>query len=88
MQVGEVGGVDRHRLRVAVDEAQPRPGVHRRGGGGEERVGGNDDLAALDADRAQDDLERRGAGAHGDRVVRPVADGERVFELDGRSDRA
>ncbi len=46
----EVGGIDRHRLRVAVDEAQRRARVHRGGRRREERVGGNDDLAALDAE--------------------------------------
>ena len=77
----EVGGIDRHRLRVAVDEAQPRAGVHRGGRGREERVGGHDDLASLDADGAQDDLERGGSGADRDRVPRAVTRRERVLEL-------
>ena len=56
--------------RIAVDEHDARAGVHRGGGGREERVGGDDDLAALDAERAQDDLERARAGADRDRVLR------------------
>ena len=77
----EVGGVDRHGLRVAVDEAQARPGVDGGRRGGEERVGRHDDLAALHPDRAQDDLERGRSGADGDGVASPVADGEGLLEL-------
>ena len=81
MHALEVGGIDRHGLRVAVDEAQPRAGVHRGGRRREERVGGHHDLASLDADGAQDDLERGGSGAHRDRVPSAVARRERVLEL-------
>ena len=44
-------------------------------------LAGTIDLASLDAEGAQDDLERGGAGAHRDRVLRAVTRGERVFEL-------
>ncbi len=78
---GDVVEVERHRARVAVDETHARAGVHRRGRGREERVGGDDDLSPVDAERAQDDLERAGSRAHRDRVVDPMARRERLFEL-------
>lgn len=77
----EIRGIDRHRLRIAVDEAQARAGVRRGGGGREERVGRHDDLAVGHTDRAQDDLQRGGAGADRDRVLRAVTRGERLLEL-------
>ena len=57
------------------------PGVNGRGRGREERVGRNDDLTAFYAERAQDDLERRGSGAHRDRVLGAVPARERGLQL-------
>ena len=77
----DIGEIEGHRLGIAVDEDDPRSrvdcGCRRR----EERVRGNDHFAALDLERAQDDLERAGAGADGHGVLRGVPLGERSFEL-------
>ena len=47
----EIDGIDRHRDRVAVDEAQPRARVNGGGRGREERVRRNDDLTTFYAER-------------------------------------
>ncbi len=49
----DVGEIESHGRGVAVGEHDACAGVHRRGGGGEERVRGDDDLAALDVERAR-----------------------------------
>src|SRR5262249_59795057 len=64
-----------------VDEEGPTARVDDRRGGGEERVGGNQDVTAGDVQRAQDDLERRGAAADGDPVRQPAMACERLLEL-------
>ncbi len=77
----DVGEIERHRLRVAVDEDHAGAGVDRGRGGREEGVRRDDDLAALDVERAQDDLERTRTRAHRDRVVGRMTLGERGLEL-------
>ena len=77
----DVGEVERHRPGVAVDEDHARAGVDGGRGGCEEGVGGDDHFAALDVERAQDDLERTGTRADRDRVLRRVPFGEGGLEL-------
>ena len=81
MHVGEIRGIDRHGLRVAVDEAESCARVHGGGRGREEGVGRHHDLAVLHADGAQDDLECGRAGADRDGVPGAVTLGEGLFEL-------
>ena len=81
----DVVEVERHRRGVAVDEPDTRAGVRGRGGGREERVRGDEHLAALDAERPQDDLERARARAHRDGVLRLVARRERRPRARARS---
>ena len=66
--------------RVAVGEARPAARGEHRGRGGVERVGGDDDLATLHPDGAQDDLEGARARGDGDRVSCAMADGELLLE--------
>ncbi len=84
----EIDRVDRHGLRVAVDEAQTGAGVHGGGRRREERVGRYDDLASGDADRPEDDLERGRSRVDRHRVTGAVPRRERLFELRRRSGRA
>src|SRR5262249_27728028 len=64
----ELLGRRTERLRVGVHEDGPAARVDDRCGGGEERVGGDENVTAGDGQRAQDDLERRGAPGDGDTV--------------------
>ncbi len=81
------GGIER--LRIEIESLQVDVGKDRRHvgfdhgrGGGEERVGRNDDFAAgFDARGHQCDSQRDGAVDHGDAVAAAVHGGEALFEL-------
>src|SRR5262249_25936320 len=84
----DVVEVERHRVRAAVDELHTATRVRGGGRGCEERVGGHEHVATLDAERPQDDLERARSRAHRDRVLRLVTGREQLFELSaGRPER-
>ena len=55
-------------------------GVSDGGGGREEGVVGDDDLAAFDVERAEDDFDGARAAADGDGVLAAAARGEGLFE--------
>ena len=76
----DLGG-QQARHRVCVDHARSRTGEAHGLGGGDERVGRQDDLVAgADAERAQGEGERVGAGAHADGVLGLAVGGEVLLE--------
>ncbi len=70
---------------VAIDQHRRRAGFGDRADGGDEGVGGGDDLVAVaDAERLQRQLERIGAGADADRVTGADQLGEALLEFGNR----
>ena len=74
-------GIEVERARVDVGEHRPGVLVEDRVGRGDERERrGHDLVAGLDADRAQPEVQRGGAGGHGARVRDAEPRGEGLLE--------
>src|SRR5574341_634101 len=69
------------RFRVHVHPNGAPAGMNHRGGGGEERIGRDEDVFALHAQDPQNDLESAGPAAHGDGVASAAEPREFFLEL-------